>query len=63
MCDLHNSYTPPRSCKPYNPTKCEMGDLAGKHGNLTIAERARSHRFYFVDEQLALTSNLTILAR
>lgn len=50
-------------CKPYDPTKCEMGDLAGKHGNLTITDRSPNHRFYFVDEQLALTTNLTILAR
>lgn len=42
-------------CQPDAPFKCEMGDLAGKHGNLVIREAPNNGRLFYVDEQLALT--------
>lgn len=48
-----------KDCSPANPLRCEMGDMTGKHGHLTIG----SKRLVLADENLPLTGNFSIMHR
>lgn len=46
-------------CSPLNPLRCEMGDMSGKHGLLTIGNQ----KLVLVDENLPLTGNFSVMQR
>lgn len=48
-----------RDCRPQNQLRCEMGDLTGKLGPLTIGEKPR----IFVDQNLPLIGNFSVMFR
>ncbi|XP_071947606.1 uncharacterized protein [Antedon mediterranea] len=45
------------NCNPNYPMRCEVGDLAGKHGRITIADsmNTKEGRFFATDVQLPLS--------
>ncbi|RWS31303.1 uncharacterized protein B4U80_11343, partial [Leptotrombidium deliense] len=52
-----DSYT--NDCNSGNQLRCEMGDLSGKHGSLTIGHK----RYVYTDINLPLTGNYSVLGR
>lgn len=48
-----------KDCSPHNQLRCEMGDLSGKHGPLTIG----GHRAVLTDVNLPLAGNFSVMRR
>ena len=48
-----------KDCSKINPMRCEMGDMSGKHGTLTIG----SKRMVLEDDNLPLTGNFSVMGR
>lgn len=48
-----------KDCSRSNPMRCEMGDLTGKHGALTVG----SKKLVLTDENLPLSGNFSIMQR
>lgn len=46
-------------CSPRNQLRCEMGDLSGKHGQLTIGSR----KLLLTDVNLPLAGNFSVMKR
>lgn len=60
--DLSGSYT--SMCSAENQFRCELGDLSGKHGKLTIrANDGRSVKYFFSDMQLPLSGPQSIVGK
>lgn len=51
-------------CSPSNPFRCELGDLSGKHGKLTIrTDTGKAKKYFFTDYQLPLMGPQSILGK
>lgn len=60
--DLTGNYV--SQCSASNPLRCELGDLSGKHGKLSVrAASGIMQRDFFTDIDLPLTGDLNILGR
>lgn len=60
--DLDGDYN--TACNPDNPFRCELGDLSGKHGKLSIRTQAGGkQKYFFTDISLPLSGHQTIIGR
>ncbi|CAG2196972.1 unnamed protein product [Mytilus edulis] len=60
--DLTGNYNP--ECNPNNPLRCEVGDMSGKHGKISVRSTSGTiQRNFFTDFDLPLTGDLKILGR
>lgn len=62
MVDLEGNYA--SDCHPSNPHRCEVGDVAKKHGNINIGTSSEGkQRYFFTDVDLPLSGPLSIIGK
>ncbi|XP_062566582.1 uncharacterized protein LOC134228900 isoform X1 [Saccostrea cucullata] len=60
--DLEGNYA--SQCSSSNPLRCEVGDVANKHGNIDIGTSAEGkQRYFFTDVDLPLSGPLSIIGK
>ena len=60
--DLEGNYA--SQCSPTNPHRCEVGDVAKKHGNIDIGTTSEGkQRYLFTDVDLPLSGPLSIIGK
>jgi Cu/Zn superoxide dismutase len=60
--DLKGNYA--TQCNPSNPLRCEVGDVANKHGKIDIGTTSEGkQRYFFTDVDLPLSGPMSIIGK